>query len=132
VRHLLDVGVEEVQAHENVLVTRFLDGAASIPGLTVHSPKDPALRCGVLSFNVDGLPPSDVGLILDQDYGILGRAGLHCAPGAHRTIGTFPVGSMRFGFSHSNTTAEVDTALGALQALASWAGSRTSVERDHV
>jgi cysteine desulfurase family protein len=132
VRHLLDVGVEEVQAHENVLVTRFLDGAASIPGLTVHSPKDPALRCGVLSFNVDGLPPSDVGLILDQDYGILGRAGLHCAPGAHRTIGTFPVGSMRFGFSHSNTTAEVDTALGALQALASWAGSRRPVERDHV
>jgi len=121
IRHLIDVGVESVQAHERQLVGRFLDGAAVIDGVIVHGPSDRDARCGVLSFNVDGMPPSDVGAVLDREYGVLSRVGLHCAPGAHRTIGTFPMGSVRFGFGPSNTPAEVDHALGAIEDIASWA-----------
>jgi selenocysteine lyase/cysteine desulfurase len=121
VRYLLGVGIERVIAHEHALVERFLDGGKDIPGLTVHGPRDLDDRCGVISFNVASLPSSDVGTILDRDFGILCRVGLHCAPGAHKTQGTFPSGTVRFGFGYSNTIDEVDAALGALADISQWA-----------
>jgi cysteine desulfurase family protein len=129
VRHLLHIGVATVEAHERALVARFLEGAKHIPQLVIHGPDELALRCGVLSFNLEGMPPSDVGLILDRDYSILSRVGLHCAPGAHRTIGTLPMGSVRFGFGPSNTELEVDTALGALEDLDAWIAINALGER---
>jgi cysteine desulfurase/selenocysteine lyase len=120
-RYLLDAGVAAVRDHERGLVTRFLEGARRISGLTVYGPRPIEQRCGVVSFNVAGLTSSDVGTILDRDYGILSRPGLHCAPRTHRTIGTFPTGTVRFGFGFSNTVAEVDQALGALEDIAAWA-----------
>ena len=128
VRHLIDLGIEWVGAHERELVARFLAGAAGIDGLTVHGPAQLERRCGVVSFNVAGLPPSDVGMVLDRDYEILSRVGLHCAPGAHRTIGTFPMGSVRFGFGPSNLSSEVDTALAALAEIAAWAAANESMD----
>jgi cysteine desulfurase family protein len=126
VRYLLEVGTERVQAHERALVARFLDGAAGIPGVTVHGPQALDRRCGVVSFNIDGLASSEVSMLLDRDYGIMSRPGLHCAPGAHRTIGTFPTGSVRFGFGLSNTEAQVDDALGALDDISSWVNAAPS------
>ena len=124
VKYLLEVGVGALEAHEKALVARFLAGAANIAGVTVYGPESLDDRCGVLCFNVDGLVSSDVGVMLDRDYGILSRAGLHCAPGAHRTIGTFPTGTVRFGFGYANTAEEVDHALVALADIAAWARSR--------
>ena len=124
VKYLLEVGVGALAAHEKALVARFLAGAANIAGVTVYGPESLDDRCGVLCFNVDGLVSSDVGVMLDRDYGILSRAGLHCAPGAHRTIGTFPTGTVRFGFGYANTAEEVDHALVALADIAAWARSR--------
>jgi selenocysteine lyase/cysteine desulfurase len=66
------------------------------------------------------LSPSEVGTILDRDFGIMSRVGLHCSPGAHRTIGTFPTGTVRFGFGLSNTLAEVETTLDAIADIAGW------------
>ena len=62
--------------------------------------------------------PSEVGWRLDDEYDIMCRVGLHCAPAAHRTLGTFPAGSVRFGLGYSNTEAEIDMALDAVSALA--------------
>lgn len=124
VRHVLDVGVSAVATHERSLVARFLDGAADIEGITLYGPPSLEDRCGVLSFNVANLTSSEVGTLLDQRYGIMSRVGLHCAPGAHRTIGTFPTGTVRFGFSLFNTPAEIDHSLGALTDIGSWAASR--------
>jgi cysteine desulfurase family protein len=126
VGYLLDIGVDSISAHEQQLVARFLTGAAEIEGVTVYGPESLEQRCGVLSFNVDGLVSSDVGMLLDRDYAILSRSGLHCAPGAHHTIGTFPTGTVRFGFSYANTEAEVDQSLAALTEIAEWARSRGS------
>ena len=120
VRYLLDTGVDKVEAHDRDLTTRAIDGLAGVPGVTVYAPSDPTRRCGVLSFTVDGLAPSDVGGILDRDFDIMSRVGLHCAPGAHRTIGTFPTGAARFGFGLSNTIEEVDTAVAAVAEIAKW------------
>lgn len=124
VRHLLEVGVDRVAAHERTLVDHFRQEAAAIPGVILYGPDDPAARCGVISFNVASLASSEVGTLLDRDFDILSRVGLHCSPGSHRTIGTFPTGTVRFGFGLSNTIAEVDRALGALEEIASWAATR--------
>jgi cysteine desulfurase/selenocysteine lyase len=121
VRHLLETGVDKVEAHDRALATRAIEGLEAISGVTVYAPGDPGLRCGVLSFTVDGLAPSDVGTILDRDFAIMSRVGLHCAPGAHRTIGTFPTGTVRFGFGLSNTPEQVDTAVEAVTEIARWA-----------
>jgi cysteine desulfurase family protein len=124
VRHLLEVGLDHVAAHERTLVERFRLGANDIPGVVLYGPSDPATRCGVVSFNVTGLASSEVGTLLDRDFDILSRVGLHCSPASHRTIGTFPTGTVRFGFGLSNTPDEVDAALDALQEIASWAATR--------
>lgn len=124
VRHLLSIGVDRVGGHERALVERFRTGAAAIPGVVVYGPADAEARCGVLSFNVESMTSSEVGTMLDQDFDIMSRVGLHCAPGAHRTIGTFPTGTVRFGFGYSNTVAEVDLALDAVAEIASWAQTR--------
>jgi selenocysteine lyase/cysteine desulfurase len=90
-------------------------GASGIPGLALYGPTDPAEHIGVVSFTLAGLTTSKAGLLLDRDYGIMSRIGLHCAPAAHRTIGTFPDGTVRFGFGYYNTLAQVDAALAALR-----------------
>jgi cysteine desulfurase family protein len=121
VRFLSDVGIEVVRAHEGRLVDRFLAGASEVAGVEVYGPRDPAIVCGVVSFNVAGATPSEVGLMLDESYGIMARTGLHCAPSAHRTAGTFPDGTVRFSFGWFNTAAEVDRSLAALGEISRWA-----------
>jgi cysteine desulfurase/selenocysteine lyase len=118
---LLERGVAQVAAHERALRRRFCAGAHAIPGLRLYGPPADGLCCGVVSFSVEGLVPSEVSTILDQSFGIMARPGLHCAPGAHRTLGTFPTGTVRFGFGWANTEAEVERALEALAEIAAWA-----------
>jgi selenocysteine lyase/cysteine desulfurase len=114
VQFLLDRGVDQVHQHEQALVGRFLAGTTELPGVIVYGPREIEPRIGVLSFNITGMSPSKIGLILDQGFAIMTRIGLHCAPAAHHTIGTFPNGTVRFGFSCFNTFEEVDYALDAL------------------
>lgn len=121
VAYLLEIGVDKVFCHEQVLVDRFLQGASNIPGVVLYGPRDIGQRCSTIAFNISDLPCSEVALLLDQQYGIMSRVGLHCAPGAHRTIGTFPMGTVRFGFGYSNTIEEIDIALRALGDISNWA-----------
>jgi len=127
VRFLLEIGIEAVQTHERKLVEQFLAGASEISGITLYGPGDASLRCGVVSFNVAGAMPSEVGLILDESFGIMARTGLHCAPSAHRTLRTFPTGTVRFGFGWFNTPAEVEVALDALREISVWATKGAAV-----
>jgi len=111
-------GIESIRAHEITLTRRLLEGLRGIDGVTVYGTADAHQQVATVSFNIAGLEPSEVGLSLDERYGILCRVGLHCAPSAHRTIGTFPVGTVRFGLSVWNTVDEVDAVLDAVRALA--------------
>lgn len=69
----------------------------------------------VVSVNIEGFDSGDLSFILEQGFGIMTRSGLHCAPLAHRTIGTFPQGTLRFSFGYGNTTADVLHILNALK-----------------
>ena len=108
-------------------VEQFLNSAAGIPGIVLYGPADAALRTGVVSFNIAGAVPSEVGLILDRSFGIMARTGLQCAPSAHRTLGTFPAGTVRFSFGWFNKRAEVEFAVKALKEIASWIANGTAI-----
>jgi cysteine desulfurase / selenocysteine lyase len=117
IRYVLQIGPNKILAHEQELCRAFLDGLGQIRGITVYGPADPATRVGVVSINLDGWSPSDLALALDRDHGIMTRSGLHCAPRAHQTLGTFPQGTVRFSFGYFNTRGHIDRALAALDAL---------------
>ena len=116
--YVIHEGVERIRAREVELTTRLIAGLLEIPRVTVYGGQDAELQTANVSFNIEGLAPSGVGLTLDEDYGIMSRVGLHCAPAAHRTIGTFPAGTVRFSLSYFNTADEVDEALRAVSRIA--------------
>jgi cysteine desulfurase family protein len=107
-------GPAVVGAHEADLRGRFISGAiVRVPGFQIlGSEVGPSV--GVVSFQVQGYSPSQLGQALSERFGILGRQGLHCAPLAHETLGSFPDGALRFGFGPFNTNAEADLAVDAL------------------
>src|SRR5262249_61521611 len=114
-----------VRAHEQNLAAQLITGLGRMPGIKTYGPRDASIQCGVVSFNIDGATPSEVGLILDQQFGIMARTGLHCAPSAHRTLGSYPTGTVRFSFGWLNTADEVAAALEALRNIAHCATSPT-------
>jgi selenocysteine lyase/cysteine desulfurase len=111
-------GVERIRAHELALTGQLLAGLAAIAGVTIYGPRDARRQTATVSFTVAGLETSEVGLRLDDEYAILCRVGLHCSPVAHRTLGTFPGGTVRFGLGVFNTAGQVAAALDAVAALA--------------
>jgi cysteine desulfurase/selenocysteine lyase len=118
VRWVMDQGVDTIRAHEVALTQQLIDGLQIIPSMTAYGGLDAMRQTVTISFNIAGLEPSEVGLRLDEEYGIMCRVGLHCAPAAHRTIGTFPKGTVRFGLSYFNTSNEVEIALNAVREVA--------------
>lgn len=117
VRFLLETGVERVREHEVALTRQLLAGLRRIPRVVVYGTGDAERQTATVSFNVEGMEPSEVGLRLDEEFGVLCRVGLHCAPVAHRTIGTFPGGTVRWALGYFNTAADVEGALAALEAI---------------
>ncbi len=99
-------------AHERLLANRFVSGCGHFPGVQLYGSADGS----VISFTVAGLLPSQVGELLDT-HGILVRCGYHCAPVAHRTIGSFATGTVRVSFGRTNTVKEVDRVLSVLEQI---------------
>jgi cysteine desulfurase family protein len=118
VRWVLEQSVGAIRAHEEGLTRQLLAGLRTLPGVTVYGGLDAARQAAIVSFNVAGLEPSAVGLRLDEEWGIMCRVGLHCAPAAHRTMDTFPAGAARLSLGAFNTAAEVDAAVAAVRAIA--------------
>ena len=109
--------IDAVRTHELTLTDRFLTGALSIPNLRVVGRSDTTDRVGVVSVAPESIDPALMADALGQEYGIMVRVGLHCAPNAHKTLGTYPTGTIRFSFGWHNTAQQVDTALTALREL---------------
>jgi cysteine desulfurase family protein len=114
---ILKIGVEKIRDYEMRLTEKLLQGLKEIPGVVLYGPRNAQKQSGTFSFNIRGRMPSEVGLRLDEQFGILCRVGLHCAPSAHKTIGSFPEGTVRFGLSYFNNEEEVDQTLQAVQYL---------------
>jgi cysteine desulfurase family protein len=117
VRWIMERGVNNIRAHEMLLTQRMIDGLAVIPGVTIYGSKDARLQAPIISLNIDGIEPSEVGLRLDEEYNILCRVGLHCSPAAHRTISTFPAGTLRLSLGIFNTEDDVDAAVHAINRI---------------
>ena len=115
---LTDFGIDKVLPHEQKLLRRFRDGLLELPKIVVYGPADPVESVGVLSINITDIPCDEVGVRLEQQFGIFTRTGLHCAPAAHRSIGTLSKGTVRFSLSRFTTEAEIDAALAALASIA--------------
>ncbi len=111
-------GMERIRKHEMELTRRFLEGAERIKGLTIYGPAEIYERAPVISFSLEGKNSALVGGVLDKQYNIACRAGLHCAPDAHRTLGTLEQKLVRFSFSYFNNEEEIDHSLHALAEIA--------------
>lgn len=119
VRWILREGFAAIRARDEASIRAFLAAIEQIDGVTRHGPRDPARRVGVFSVTVGDRPCLEVGEMLDRELGIKVRAGLHCAPLAHRTIGTLARGgTVRFSFGHFNTPADACAAAEALEKIA--------------
>lgn len=108
-------GLEKLHAHEMALCGRFLDGLKDIPGAAVCGPQGLDNRVGVISLDFIGQDNAEVAYRLETEFGILTRCGLHCAPSAHKTLDTFPRGTVRFSLGFASTEADVDDALEAIR-----------------
>lgn len=115
-------GVAAIQTREAALVRRLLAGLAGIPGLRVYGPDHAEERTPVVSVTFEGLFPSEAGFLLEEGFKVLTRVGLHCAPAAHRTIGTYPQGTVRLTPGYFTTVADIDTAIEGCRYLAAKKG----------
>ena len=118
VRFILETGLGLIRAHQKDVLRRLVQGLSAVPGLTLYGPCDADRQVGVVSVNLDGWEPTDLGVALDQDFEVAVRTGLHCAPLAHRTIGTFPTGTVRLSPGYFTTLADVEWVIAALEHLA--------------
>jgi len=117
VAYVADMGVDAIRSKEIALTSLFMDGICSIKGVKIYGGRDPAQRTALVSFTLDVMNPSEVAFNLDERFDIMSRPGLHCAPSAHRTIGTFPDGTVRFSFGMFTTENEIITGIKAIEIL---------------
>ena len=111
------LGFEAINAHERRLVEILVEGLSQFPDLTIYGPRERSSSTGTVAFNIQELDCSEVAHILDKAYSIAVRSGLHCAPAAHRTIGTFPHGTVRVSVGPYNTEEEIHTFLEAVSEI---------------
>lgn len=117
VEFVLSESISKIQKREEELVKMFIEGIRDIPGIIIYGETSQGQRIPVVSFNITGMDPGAVALELDERFNIMSRAGLHCAPSAHKTIGTFSSGTVRFSFSCLNTEGEIVESIEALRQI---------------
>jgi len=117
VEFVLSKGVDQIKNKEEKLVKMFMEGVSDLPGIILYGQKSVERRAPVVSFNIAGMDPAAVALELDEHFGIMSRSGLHCAPAAHKTIGTYPMGTVRFSFSYFNTEEQIISSIEALRKI---------------
>ena len=117
---LEETGLEKIQAHELELTQQFLTGLRPLEKegrLRIVGRPDIEGRTGVVSIQTTRVELAQAAFALDMDFGIMVRVGMHCAPSAHKTLGTYPLGTIRFSFGWWNTPEHVETALNALRQI---------------
>lgn len=118
VSFILRTGTAALQAHETALTARLLAQLLEIPHICLAGPWELANRVGVVSVDFQKVDNAETAFRLEDAYGILTRCGLHCAPAAHKTLGTFPQGTVRFSFGWFTTPEEIDAAASAIAEIA--------------
>lgn len=119
---LASVSMKETFHHEMELTDYFIKGILDLDPqseyLKIIGKRNTKDRCAVVSVQTTKIDMAQAAYELDENYGIMTRVGLHCAPSAHKTLATFPLGTIRFSFGAENTKQELDIALDALKQIA--------------
>jgi cysteine desulfurase family protein len=111
-------GLKKIRDKEMHLVSIILNEFKKIKDVKLYGSLNPLERVAVVSFNIEGKDPAEVGNVLNEKYDIMSRVGLHCAPNAHRTIGTFPIGTVRVSVGYFNTEDDIERLIKAVREIA--------------
>ena len=115
--YIESVGMETIHNHELALSKAFLEGLQDIEHINVIGKQNLQDRTAVVSITIDGMDAASIAYELESTYHIMTRVGLHCAPRAHQTLGTYPEGTVRFSFGYANTLKDIEAALSALHTI---------------
>ena len=118
IRYIKEIGMENIRKHEEELTKHFIEEVSKIEKIKTYGPLDIKHHGPVVALNIGDADSSEISYILDDEYDIAVRPGLHCAPLAHKTIGTFKQGVVRFSFGYENTHEEIELGIRALKEIA--------------
>jgi cysteine desulfurase family protein len=118
VSYVAQLGTALIEGQSRGLTQRLLTGLGGLPGIQLYGPLTGNNRVGVVSLNVVGFDPRELAAILDAQWQIQTRAGLHCAPRMHGALKTLPSGTLRLSLGHFTTQGQIDAAISALGELA--------------
>ena len=111
------VGIDTIFETEKQLAQLFIEEIDKLPNVKIIGVRDWNKRVGTVSLDFESIDNAEVSFILDSEYGIMTRCGLHCAPLAHQTLGTYPQGTVRFAFGHKNTEEDVEYAVSDIRKI---------------
>lgn len=118
VNFVLQQGIDNIRKHEQTLMDRLWSNLKDIKGVQLYGPTNLKTRTAVLAFNIGDMDSAEVSFQLEQEFGIITRSGLQCAPLAHKTIGTLKQGTCRLSPGFFNTEQEMDTIIQAITSIA--------------
>ena len=113
------VGLNKIREHEYNLTKLFIDKISNLENIIIYGDKD-KFRGPVVSINIEGITSSDFAAILDEEFNICTRSGFHCAPLAHKYLGTYEYGCVRFSFGYFNTEEEILYAADAIKEISEY------------
>ncbi|MGM0396131.1 MAG: aminotransferase class V-fold PLP-dependent enzyme [Bacillota bacterium] len=118
VEYIRSRGINDIRKHEEELTAYFLYELSGIDGIKLYGPSDTSIQGAVVALNIRDLDSSEVSFVLNEEFGIYVRPGLHCAPLAHETIGTLKQGAVRFSMGPFNTQKDMEYTVKALRRIA--------------
>jgi len=117
IKFINSCGLDNLRFYKNMLLKRLIEGIKEIKGAILYSPTDINKNTGIAAMNFKGADSNEICYRLDRQYDIAARAGLHCAPLAHKTLGTADTGIVRFSIGCFNTIEDIDYTLEALKCI---------------
>ncbi len=115
--YLEEVGMEIIRQKEEERLSQLLEGLRTIDGITIFGKGTIKDRVSVVSIQTDWMDEGELAFVLDEQYGIMTRVGMHCAPNAHKTLGSFPRGTLRFSIGYQTTKEEIEMVIEALKKI---------------
>lgn len=117
VKFIFKEGINKIKEHEENLCKYMLERLEEVPNIKIYGPKDASKRASVISINIGNIDSGEITYLLDNEYDIATRSGIHCAPMAHKTLGTLEQGAVRFSIGYFNTKEEIDRTIEALKKI---------------
>lgn len=117
IQFILQEGLDKIRRHEEELTQYFIKRLKEVEMVKIYGPQDATKQAAVVSINIGEEDSSEMAYIFDQMFEIAVRSGLHCAAMAHKTIGTFEQGTIRFGMGYFNKEEEIDVVIEAIKTI---------------